>query len=126
MIKYYIFGGVNTKRKDKESLVSLILIIGIIFYFKGLNGVLEFIKNLSIAFWSVLKMLNLITVQSTGDTILTLIFSSSITFMIVGIILELFNIPKGKFGILFGKVSFWLIGIPISFILNILGRLIFN
>ena len=114
------------KRKDKESLVSLILIIGIIFYFKGLNGVLEFIKNLSIAFWSVLKMLNLITVQSTGDTILTLIFSSIITFMIVGIILELFNIPKGKFGRLFGKVSFWLIGIPISFILNVLGRLIFN
>lgn len=114
------------KRKDKETLVSLILIIGIIFYFKGLNGVLEFIKNLSSAFWSVLKMLNLITVQSTGDTILTLIFSSSITFMIVGIILELFNIPKGKFGRLFGKVSFWLIGIPISFILNILGRLIFN
>ena len=112
--------------KDKNFIITLIFFIGMIFCFKGWHEGFKAIENLSISLLSVLKMLNLITVQSTGDTILTLIFSSSITFMIVGIILELFNISKGKFGRLFGKVSFWLIGIPISFILNILGRLIFN
>ena len=114
------------KKKDKEILISLILFMGIIFYFKGFNGIFDFIKNLSIAFWSALKMLNLITIQFTGDTILTLIFSSGITFMIVGFMLELFNIPKGKFGSLFGKGAFWLIGMPVSFFLNIIGRLIFK
>ena len=109
------------RRKDRETIISLILMICIIFYFNGLNGVLKFFKNLSITFWSVLKMLNLITVQTNGDTILTLTFSSGITFMIVGILLELFNITKGTFGRYFGKISFWLIGMPVSFILNIIG-----
>jgi len=126
MIEYYTFGGINMKRKNNETIISLILMICIIFYFNGLNGVLKFFENLSITFWSVLKMLNLITVQSTGDTILALTFSSGITFMIVGILLELFNIPKGTFGRYFGKISFWLIGMTVSFILNIIGRLIFK
>lgn len=113
------------KIKVKETLISLILLVCIAFCFNGLNGVLQLIKNLRITLWSVLKMLNLITINFTGDTILALIFSSGITFIIVGILLELFNITKGIFGRFFGKISFWLIGIPVSFVLNILGRLIF-
>lgn len=114
------------RRKDRETIISLILTICIIFYFNDLNVVLKFFENLSITFWSILKMLNLITVQTNGDTILALTFSSGITFMIVGVVLELFNIPKGNFGRYFGKISFWLIGMPVSFILNIIGRLIFK
>lgn len=125
MIKYIIYeGGIHMRKKDKEAIISLILLIGIIFHFQGLNGVIEFIKNIGISFWSVLKMLNQITVQMTDDTVLALMFSSSITFVLVGIVLEIFNIPRGKFGKIFGKISFWLIGFPVSFVLNIIGRLI--
>lgn len=112
------------RKKDKEAIISLILLIGIILHFQGLNGVIEFIKNIGISFWSVLKMLDQITVQMTDDTVLALMFSSSITFVLVGIVLEIFNIPRGKFGKIFGKISFWLIGFPVSFVLNIIGRLI--
>ena len=113
------------KIKVKEVLISLILLICIAFCFNGLNGVLKLIKNLCITWLSVLKMLNLITVNFTGDSILTLIFSSGITFIIVGILLELFNITKWDLGRFFGRISFWLIGIPVSIVLNIIGRLIF-
>lgn len=111
--------------KDKKTLISLIIFICIIFYYNGFIGVIQFIKRLTNHFWIILKTLNIITVKYTGDSILTLIFSSIITFVIIGVIFDYFNIPKGTFGKIFGKFSFWLIGIPISFIFNFIGKLIF-
>ena len=107
-------------------LFRFFLIGYFIYQVNGVDAVMNYIENLFSSVWFILVMMNNITVPFLGDSVLSLIFGSFITFSIVGLILELFNIPRGKFGHYFGKTVFWLVGIPVSFVLNQISKLIFN
>ena len=106
-------------RKNLKDIFYILLVISLIFYLEGFIG----IKTLLLIMWELLKLINLVFVNLTGDTILTILFKSSITFFLVGLALEIFNIPRGKLGKIFGKVSFWLIGFPVSFVLNFIANI---
>lgn len=114
------------KKRDREAIASMVILLIIVFATQGITGVFDFIINMATMFWAMLIMLNQVSVGLTGDTVLVLIFSTTITFGIVGIILELLNIPRGTFGHYFGKFAFWLVGFPVSFILNFLWRVFFS
>ena len=113
-------------RKNKEALFSLLILILILFCTSGIDAVWKFLCNLAQAMWGALCIYNQVIVGFAGNSVLALIFKSSITFFIVGIILEAFNLPKGKIGHYLGKGLFWLVGLPVSLILNFIGSLLFN
>lgn len=113
-------------KKDKKAIFSIILILGLIFYYQGINGLFGFLKTMGITMWEILKMINMVLIEIIGDSILKFLFKTTITFLIVGFILEFLSISKGTFGKWFGKVAFWLIGFPVSFLLNLLSGLIFK
>ena len=113
------------RKKDKEAILSLIIFMLLIFYTGGLKAVWNFICNMFEVAWYFFVMLNSVAIEITDDSIITLLLKSSITFGIVGIILEVINAPRGKFGSIFGKALFWAVGFPVSIILNFIGSLIF-
>ena len=109
-----------------ELIIMLLLIIyngfsndGIVGIFANLNVLLMMLKKL-------LGLVNIFIVNITGDGILTNLFFHYVVYIIVGLVLELFNIKKGCFGKLFGKAAYWIIGIPVSFILNYFSTVIFD
>ena len=110
----------------KETIISLSIIIIITYYTSGIDTVWKFLCNLVEAMWGVLCIYNQVILGIAGNSVLALVFKSSITFFAVGIILEAFNLPKGKIGHYLGKGLFWLVGLPVSLILNLLGSLLFN
>lgn len=114
------------KKKDKQYIISFIILIVIIFCICGFNAVIEFIKNVFKIAWTVIEIINQFALQIVDDSLLTLLFGGFICFILVGFIFEMFNIPKGFFGKLFGKVFHYLIEYPVSFILNIFSKLIFK
>ena len=113
------------KKKDREIIPGLIVFTVFVFYASGIDGVFTFWHNLAVSIWGALCIFNQITLGIVGDSILTLTFKSSITFLIVGIIIEIINAPRGKFGHYLGKGLFWVVGLPVSFILNFIGSLLF-
>ena len=112
-------------RDIKGSIVGLLILILILFFTSGIGAVWRFLCNLAIATWVILCIFNQVTVGIVGDSVLVLVFKSSITFLIVGIILEAINAPRDDVGHYLGKGLFWLVGMPISFILNFIASLIF-
>jgi hypothetical protein len=82
--------------------------------------------NLVTVFWWMLGLLNSIALQLIGDSILTLLLKTSITYFIVGLILIICNIPRGKLGHLIGKTLFWIVGFVVVFVLNIIAGLVFK
>ncbi|MGE5456560.1 MAG: hypothetical protein ACM3O4_05620 [Ignavibacteriales bacterium] len=113
------------RKKDKEAIFSLIIFMLFVFYTGGLKAVWVFICNMVQVVWLFFIMLNSVAIEATNDSIITLLLKSSITFGIVGIILEAINAPRGKVGSIFGKALFWVVGFPVSIILNFIGSLIF-
>lgn len=113
------------KRQSNEAIVSFVMLIILVFMFQGVTGVFEFIKNMWLVFSAMLIALNQASLELSGDTVLVLLFSTTITFAVVGILLELWNIPRGKFERAFGKLAFWVVGFPVAFVLNIIGRVMF-
>ena len=112
------------RRKDKEAILSLIIFVLLIFYTGGLKAVWDFICNIVQVVWYFFIMLNTVAMEITNDSIITLLLKSSITFGIVGIILEVINAPRGKIGSIFGKTLFWAVGFPVSIILNFISSLL--
>lgn len=105
---------------------GLLVFFIICFTFFGKDLTVELIKIFIISSYKTISVLNTSLIELTGDSILATAYNSIITFFIVGIILEVFNIPRGKFGKHFGKLAFWLTGYPVSFALNWISSLIFN
>lgn len=104
-----------------RDLSGFILLLIFIYIGGGFNAVVEFLKNVAITIFELFKMINIVSISYNGDHILVLLFGTAVTFFIVGIILETINAPRGKIGSYFGKLLFWLVGIPASFVLNIIG-----
>lgn len=92
------------------------------FQSNGINGIFSNFKDLCSAIWELLKFINFTYETITGDGLLTGFFLHYIVYFLVGLLFELFNVQKGCFG----KVSYWLIGIPVSIVLNILSSVIFS
>ena len=82
-------------KNTKESIFGLIVLLIIAFYSGGFKLVWEIIRNILMVFTASLGWFNQISVALTGDTILSLLFSSTIKFVIVGILFSIFNIQKG-------------------------------
>jgi len=91
----------------------------------GINGLFTNFKNLGYTMWGVLRMLNVVSINISGDGILTNFFLHYIVYVLVGLVFELVNMKKGCFGKLFGKAAYWIIGIPVSFVLNYFSSLLF-
>lgn len=108
-----------------EFAIILILIICTGFRNDGIAGIFENLNTLLIIVKELLGLLNIFTVNITGDGILTDFFLHYIVYALVGFVLELFNVKKGCFGKLFGKAAYWIIGIPVSFILNYFSSILF-
>ena len=101
---------------------EFVLLIGFIFIGGGIIAVWDFIVLILETLWLILYNINNITTLINGDSVLTIILKSSITFSLVGVLLEYLNIRRGKFGYFFGKISNWLIGFPVAIVLNIVAR----
>ena len=112
------------RKKGKHAIFLFVLILLLMFFNQDFSY--DFFKSFTILILAIFQFMNLFSVGLIGDSVLTLIFKTAITFVVVGIVLEVFSIPKGTFGKWFGKGAFWLIGLPVSFILNILSKLIFK
>ena len=108
-------------------LIIMLFFIGYAgFHSNGINGIFTNFKNLVYTMWELLSFFNIVSVNITGDGILTGFFLHYIVYAFVGFVLELFNIKKGCFGKLFGKAAYWIIGIPVSFILNCFSSILFG
>lgn len=96
------------------------------FQSNGISGMFTNFKNLVYTLWELLSFFNIVSVNITGDGILTGFFLHYIVYALVGFVFELFNIKKGYFGKLFGKAAYWIVGIPVSFILNFFSSMLFD
>lgn len=112
---------------DILKLIIMLFLIGYAgFQSNGISGMVTNFKNLGYTVWELLGFFNILSVNITGDGILTGFFLHYIVYVFVGFVLELFNIKKGCFGKLFGKAVYWIIGIPVSFILNCFSSILFG
>lgn len=108
--------------KDFKGLIFIFLFV---LFTNGWHAGLGFIKNIFYTIFSLFGMLDQVSLATSGDHITTLMFQTTVTFLIVGIVLEVINAPRGRIGSILGKALFWLIGFPVSFVLNIIFNLIF-
>lgn len=113
-------------KADKKSLLGIGFLLYFVYKKNGIKGVFWALKEIFISAWNFICLLNFTSVQITGDSILVALYSTPITFAIVGFVFEILHIKKGKFGKYFGKLLFYIIGIPISFILNLIAIVIFK
>lgn len=113
-----------------NNIFKFIIMLGFIIYsgFKsgGISGVVENLNALGMTIKELLGILNIFSLNITGDGVLTGFFLHYIVYGLVGVAFELFNIKRGYRGKLFGKVAYLIIGIPVSFILNCLNLMIFG
>lgn len=109
---------------DKR-IISIISIIFIIFLATGINGVLNFLDVVKLVFITLVSAINSLTIALIGDSIYTLLFKSTITYFLVGLILSFYNIKHGRFAKYFGKVSYYIIGYFVAVILNIIASLFY-
>lgn len=109
-----------------EIIITIFSICGLSYYTSGWSGAINTFNIILSNCWQVLKWINQITIAINGDSLLTNLFQTCVTFSIVGIIFELLNIKKGKFGKYFGKMAFWIIGFPVAFFLNQISKFLFN
>lgn len=110
--------------KDKR-LITIIIVILIIFIATGIKGVLSFLDVVKLVFITLVSAINSLSIALIGDSILTLIFKSTITYFIVGLILLFFNIKRGRFAKYFGKASYYFIGYFITIVLNFIASLFY-
>lgn len=103
-----------------------ILILVIVLLKKGVHGILEFIKQTGDVVCAFFGWMNTMIVGLTGNGFFTVLFGSAFVFVIFGFIMDFFDFPRGKIGSIFNKILFWLIGFPVSFILNYLSWLVFK
>lgn len=119
------------RRKKEEfsiigAIITMIILSVVAFNNGGFTALFKLWNDFCTIFLAVFVWMNMITISLTGDSIITILLSSSIIFIIVGFVFSYIDAPKGKIGHLFGKTLFWLIGIPVTFILNFIGKIIFN
>lgn len=111
---------------DKKTLLGFGFLLYCVYLKDGIKGVFLAIKEIFISTWDFICLFNFASIQITGDSILVSLYTTPITFTIVGFVLELLHIKKGKFGKYFGKLLFYIIGIPVSFVLNLIAIVIFK
>ena len=97
--------------------LRIILILVLVYRASGLKGVGE-IFNTTI---KMLSFINLVSINITGDSILVTLFATSLEYAIVGLIFKIFKIKKDNFGKIVGKLSFYLVSFPVTFILNFIA-----
>lgn len=107
-------------------IIMLCLIAYAGFKIDGINGIFNNFQILGTTMWETLKMMNVISFEITNDGILTDFFKYYIAYFLVGLLFEVFNIKKGYFGKVFGKISYWIMGIPVSIVLNLFSNLLFS
>ena len=113
-------------KADKDSIASIILFFYFIYKDSGIKGVINAIKAGVISAWKYTKFLDFTSIQITGNSILVAAFATPITYKIVGKLLDLFDIKPGLFGKGIGKLLFEIFKIIISFILNLIGTILFK
>ena len=79
-----------------EIIITIFSLCGLSYYTSGWSGAINSFNALLNSFLQTLKLVNQIIIQINGDSLLTNLFQTSITFFIVGIIFELLNIEKEK------------------------------
>lgn len=110
--------------KDKR-VITITIIILIFFFATGIKGVLSFLDVVKLVFITLVSAINSLTIALIGDSIYTLLFKSTITYFLVGLILSFYNIKHGRFAKYFGKVSYYIIGYFVAVILNIIVSLFY-
>jgi hypothetical protein len=122
----------NKKLKKEDNMIKVrdlgdfILLLIFIYIGGGLTALLNFSNDLATIILELLKIINIVSMSYNGVHVLVLLFSTTVTFLLVGIILEEINSPRGRTGSYFGKLLFWLIGIPVSLILNTIILILIN
>ena len=109
-----------------QFIFTILVLCYISFKYHGIDGLNNTVTNLFTSCISSLKWINEILFQLNNESILTYLFQHKITFFIVGILFVIFNVNKSKFGKLFGKIAYWIIGIFVALILDYISNLIFN
>lgn len=104
---------------------KILFILVLVYYSGGFEAVGEIIKSFTMVTGIVLSSINSFTLSLYDSSIVDILLRTSIVFILAGLILDLFNISKGRSGSIFGKFLFWLIGIPVSIILNFIASFIF-
>ncbi len=104
-------------RRVIGSILSLALILYI--FFKSV-GVYETMS----VFWQVFKGVSSLVMQLLNTSILNILFKHRIVYYIVGVMLAVFQIPKGKEGHYIGVMFYFLIGLLVEPILNFLSTVI--
>ena len=110
--------------KDKR-LITIIIVILIIFIATGIKGVLSFLDVVKLVFITLVSAINSLTIALIGDSILTLLFKSTITYFLVGLILSFYNKKRGRFAKYSGKASYYFIGYFITIMLNFIASLFY-
>ena len=105
-------------KKASSQFIELVLSFVILISFLGFKDTLNIIRQ-------ILSIFNSVLVSFFDTTILNVIFKYFITFPIVGVILVMLNLPRGKAGHWIGKILYFVVGYGIGFILDFISRLIF-
>lgn len=109
---------IRSSKGDTSELIELAFTFVILSSSIGIKKLLNIIKH-------VLSWINYFFVSFYNTTVLNEMFKYFITFPIVGIILMKLGSPRGKEGHRIGKVSYFIVGYVIGFILDLLSELIF-
>lgn len=105
-------------KKASSQLIELVFSFAILSSFLGFKKTLNIVKKM-------LSMFNSILVSFFDTTILNVMFKYFIAFPIVGLILVMLDLPRGKTGHLIGKFLYFVVGYGIGVILDFISRLIF-
>ena len=105
-------------KKASSQFIELAFAFAILSSFLGFKETLNIVKKM-------LSMFNSILVSFFDTTILNVMFKYFIVFPIVGLILVMLDLPRGKTGHWVGKILYFVVGYGIGFILDFISRLIF-
>ena len=109
-----------------EKICSLFFMIYFLYKYNGINAVIDFFNNIIYTCWEFVKLMNIFSITIYNHSILSYLYGTCITYIIVGILLKIFSIPKNKIGKFCGKIAFKIVSIPVSFILDLISKLILN
>lgn len=105
-------------KRTLKDLFNLIVIILLMIYYNGLSYTVDL-------FYQLLKLFNSVTIQLDNTSVLTVMFKFCITYPIVGVILTVIGLPRGKEGHYIGKILYFIVGYLVGFILDSLATMIF-
>ena len=113
-----------SKEESKITIIGIVFIV-IMGLYIGFNQAKDFTIDIVNNICSFAKCANIVSIQGSGDGILTNVFGHAVTFISVGLIIKSV-LPKIKGIELIVKGLYFFIKIIVNNILNIINTLIFK